>query len=166
MLPIWMGLLGCRTVDADFLADIEVQYAEIDRFQVQTVALIGGALFGQGELLIEAVDRQEYLIPVEVKGGTVGLGVDLLPVGAVGQAILELPDRRIYGDELFGRYKGSSQSFVAGAGVEVHHLRNEYGVIIDEPAFGVGIGVMAGGEWLTLRPKIGELRPLDTEGAP
>jgi len=157
-----LALLGCRDVDASFLADIEVQRAEIVHFNVQTAALIGGGVFGRGDVVIEAVDGQVHTIPVEVKGGTVGLGLDLLPVGAVGGAVFELPDRRVYGDELFGRYKGSSQSFVAVAGVEVHHLRNEYGVILDEPALGIGIGVMVAGEWITLRPRISELSSYDT----
>jgi len=166
---VLLALFGCRDVDAGFLADVEVHRAEIERFQVQTVAVIGGGLFGRGDVVIEAVDGQEYVVPVEVKGGTLGLGVDLLPVGAVGRALFELPDRRVMGDELFGRYKGSSQPFVAMAGVEVHHLRNEYGVIIDEPALGLGIGVMVGGEWLTLRPRIDELPEFERDtggGAP
>ncbi len=168
MFPLFL-LLGCRDVDASFLADLEVQRAELEHFHVQTVAVLGGGLFGSGDLVIEASDGVEYIVPVEVKGGTFGLGLDLLPVGAVGGAYLELPDRRIFGDELFGRYKGSSQSFVAVAGVEVHHLRNEYGVVIDEPSLGLGIGVMAAGEWLTLRPRIDDLdrlRTIDTGGLP
>ncbi len=168
MFPLFL-LLGCRDVDASFLADLEVQRAELEHIHVQTVAVLGGGLFGSGDLVIEASDGVEYIVPVEVKGGTFGLGLDLLPVGAVGGAYLELPDRRIFGDELFGRYKGSSQSFVAVAGVEVHHLRNEYGVVIDEPSLGLGIGVMAAGEWLTLRPRIDDLdrlRTIDTGGLP
>lgn len=151
-----LAVLGCRPAELDYLSDVEIRRAELEGLTVQTMAVLGGATYGGGDLVIEAMDGSEYIVPVDVRGGTAGLGVDLLPLGAVGRALLELPDRRVMGNELFGRYKGSSQSIVAGAGVEVRHLRNPYGVIIDEPAFGLGVGLMVGYEWLSVWPKIPE----------
>lgn len=163
---LWLSLLGCRSVDADFLADVEVQRAEIERFNVQTMAVLGGALYGRGELVVESVQGDVFFVPLEVRGGTFGFGLDLLPLGAVGRATLELPDRRVMGNELFGRYKGSSMSIVAPLGAEVRHMRNEFGVGIDEASFGLGVGLMAAHDWLTLRPTIDTLvgRPTGDTG--
>jgi hypothetical protein len=166
--PLLLALLAlapaCRRLDPEDFADLEVQAAWISGLNINTLALVVGPASGGGDLWMETTDGEVVGVPVVLRGGTAGFSAEMILLStAFSEVELELPGV-LTGDQLMGYYRGTSASLVTGAGVETHHLRNEWDVELDQPFFTLGAAVMYGFEWLNLVPVRGEVDG-DTGGA-
>jgi len=146
-------LLSCADVDPLFFEGVEVSSAWLEGARLSTGAFIIGRVRGGADLFVE--DPQGSIVsgPVSLRGGTAGFTADLIMTEfPLTDIPLQLPREALLGEDLLGRYKGSSASFVSAIGVETHHLENEVGVEIDQAFLAVGVGMMWGYEWITMAP--------------
>lgn len=152
MVPFWMLLTAC-TADPLAYEGVQVEEAWMENVRLSTVALILGVVRGAGDLIVVSPDGQRVEGPVVIRGVTAGLSVDMiLTEFPLGEVPLQLPRGEVLGEELLGRYRGTSASLVSGIGVETHHLANEYEVEIDQAFLALGVGVMFGYEAFTIHP--------------
>lgn len=161
MSPALLLLLtGCADVDPGIYEGVEVEDAWLEGLRLSTMSMVLGFVRGQAELVVRGPEGQEVSGPVTLTGGTAGLSADLiLTEFPLADVPLSLPPEPLYGEQLLGRYTGSSMSLVTAVGVETHHLENEHGVRIDQASLAIGAGMMIAREWLTLEP--GELEADD-----
>lgn len=159
LATVALTLLGCRG-HPDGLDHIPVERAYLDDVRLVTVALVGGVVTGEGTLVIEQPNGLLRGFPVELQGGTVGVAfeIDLDGPIAINRAELVLPDERITGNQLLGRYHGGSLSLTPGIGVDGHFLRNKHKVRLNKAYLSVGAGVHAGVEWIRV-----DLKPVEDD---
>jgi hypothetical protein len=148
-LPLALATLPGCAPDASSLAGIEVREAWVEHLRLTSAALIGGACWGTGDLVVLGQQGESVEAPLKVRGGMVGLALDFSREEP--ELWLELPEDPVQGDQLLGGYRGSGEQVTVLAGVEVRHLHNEHGVGIDQPSLTWGLGVMFAYEWLRLR---------------
>ncbi len=149
MGPMMFLMLACGATDADLLTDVEVEQAWLEDVALREIIVLGGVLRGSAELVVETTDDEVLRGTVDLRGGEIGLALDLAFAGS-RQLQLKLPDAPITGDQLLGRYQGFSDGLAVPIGVEVLHLRNEHHVEIDEPLLLAGIGLSISCSWLEL----------------
>ena len=148
LLPL---LAGCGLADPLAFEGIEVESARLEGARISTAAFIIGRVRGGADLVVEGTHGESVTGPVSLRGGTAGLSADLnMTEFPLSDIPLQLPREPVMGEELLGKYRGSSASFVSGIGVETHHLHNEAGVEIDQAFLAVGVGLMWGYEWVTM----------------
>jgi hypothetical protein len=149
-----MALAGCKGVDGRDLEDIVVQAAWLEDVELRTLSILGGSVGGAGTLVIETPDDELIETRLRLRGGSLGLGLELFPwMVPVFQAPLRLPDDgEITGDMLVGQFTGNSESISVIGGIEARHLRNRHKVRIDAPLVAMGVGLMISYDWLALDP--------------
>lgn len=155
-------LAGCQDVDGEVL-DAPIVAARLERVNVRGLTLLGGSWGGKADLVVQPEVGREFTVPVSLRGGAFGLGVELVPYesGAFGVPLV-LPEGEVTGNDLIGRYSGSSAAFAVLAGAEVRHLRNRAGVEIDAAFVPWGVSLFWGAEWVAIDPREVVLPTLDT----
>ncbi|MFH1465859.1 MAG: hypothetical protein ABIO70_15840 [Pseudomonadota bacterium] len=157
-LPLLAAALAGCSPDLTALAAVEVREAWIEDLALTSVALIGGACWGRGELVVLGQQGEHLEVPLKLRGGMVGAAFDFSR--ETPELDLELPDTPIRADRLLGGYRGSGEQITIFVGVEVRHLHNDHGVGIDQASLTEGLAVMFAYEWLKLRlddePSLGE----------
>jgi len=141
-------LVGCAQ-DLSELEAVEVERASILDVQLTSVALFGGGTWGRGTLEVDGLHGEQLVVPVTLRGGSLGAIVDI--TRQEPDLLLELPQQTITADQLLGSYRGSTEEVVVIAGVDVRHLHNEHDVGIDQANLALGFGVMFAYEWLRVR---------------
>lgn len=157
LLLLVTALAGCAP-DPSALAGVQVREAWVEDLALTSAALLGGACWGRGELVVLGLQGEQIEAPVTVRGGMIGAALDFSREEP--ELWLELPDDPVRGDQLLGSYRGSGEQITLFAGLEVRHLHNEHGVGIDQASLTWGLGIMFAYEWLRLRlddePAVGE----------
>jgi len=157
-----MLLAGCTADPLDY-EGVPVQEAWMENVRLSTVAVILGVVRGAGDLIVVGTQGQRIEGPVVIRGVTAGLSVDMIITEfPLGEVPLQLPREEVLGEELLGRYRGTSASIVSGIGVETHHLKNEAEVEIDQAFLALGVGIMFGYEAFTIHPGVEEEDTGDT----
>lgn len=148
------GLAACALASGCYDDRPEARFGPISAAWLEDVrmhegALLFGLMGGTADLRLENGALDEVRVPVRLFGGTLGLGIEVAPAGAVGPAALfDLPDGDVYSDDLFGWYRGNAQGIAVAAGVETHHLRNSRDVRVHFATVPFGGELNVGVEWL------------------
>lgn len=146
VLLMLLLVLGCGPDRVSSWCGSDIQSAKLTEANLVQISILAGTVQGQGLLVATRTDDQECVTPVTLQGGMVGLAVDLTDVSFPLQ--FELPQGKVEGAALFGRYEGSAAAAVTLAGVSTKHLANGRGVEIDQANFAMGIGVGVSYTWL------------------
>lgn len=146
-----LGLGACRG-HPDALMDVPVASASLQDVSLTTVAVIGGPVTGSGTLVVTEPGGVVRAFPVELRGSTLGavLEVDVDGPGHDNRAEFVLPAPVVTGNDLLGRYRGSSVSLDLVLGFDSVHLKNKRDVMLDKNYFSIGVGLHAGFEWLRI----------------
>ena len=143
-------MVGCSGGDeTPFGVDVVAEDAWISGVTSVSVAMLFGGVSSEGTLHFVADDGGEYEYPVSLDGSTLGAVIDVSFDPIPNRIDLELPGP-VPANDLLGRYKGTTGSAVVGFGVGTRHLENRAGVVIDETQFNMGVGILAGWEWMNL----------------
>lgn len=145
-----LGAAGCR-VEVPALDIGPVVEARMRNVALREFSVIGGGMGGNADLVVQTEDGSEHTLPVTFGGGTVGLGVEIVPVAPAAFEIpLRLPEAAVPASDLFGFYRGNSESIAVIGGVSARHLKNPKDVRMDSPFIPIGVSLMVGYEWLSV----------------
>lgn len=158
-------LAGCQGVDGEVL-DAPILSARLENVSLRGLTVLVGSWGGKADLVVQPVQGRELTVPVSLRGGTFGLGVELVPYETAAFGVpLVLPEGEVTGNDLIGRYSGSSAAISVVAGVESRHLKNAADVEIDAAFVPFGVSLIWGAEWVAIDPREVVL-PTDTGTPP
>jgi hypothetical protein len=158
---------GCARLGRDELEHIDVASATLRDVELGTGGVVLGYNGGSGDL--EIVDRsgEVFLVPVRLGGGLFGAALELsATVDPTNEAVFELPDEPITGDQLLGTYSGVGAGLAIGLGVTDGHLKNRHDVVLDKGWFTAGVSLMVDLRWLRIRVGEGDADADADTGAP
>lgn len=145
-------LAGCGP-QATGLEGIRAEAARLRDLDLATLAMIGGVVDGDATLEIDTTDGEIVAVPVTLRGGTVGLAMEMtiaIDFGIPAELDLSAAGPPVEANDLLGTYDGHGTGAVVIAGVDGRVLENRAGVVLDRDLFALGFAMFAGAEWLRI----------------
>ena len=147
-------VIGCapklRTVE-----DEPISAAWLEYFDLSSIAMLGGVADGDAFLGYTTLDGASHSLPVHLGGPVVGIAFDMTMDPEWGPSVpLDFTEAEVDPvmlSDALGTYKGSTISFVMGAGIDSRDLRNPHGILLREDHLAFGMGIMAGFSWIRIR---------------
>ena len=163
---IFLLLVACAETDlTEQYANISVQKATIEDFNLSQVTMVGGYNVISGTLWVTDDANKLHRIPINGSGSSVGLFFNLSSAN-ISEFELHLPKSPVYADELFGEYTGGQEVFALGIfGGQSLHLTNDFGVHIDANSWVLGVSISTNIISFTLKPNPADQTDGDLEEA-
>jgi hypothetical protein len=147
-------VIGCapklRTAE-----DEPITAAWLEYFDLSSITMLGGVADGDAYLGYTTLDGEQRSLPVHLGGPVVGMVFDMTVDPEWGPSIpLDFTEAEVDPvmlSDALGTYKGSTLSFVMGAGIDTRTLKNRHGIRFQEDHFALGMGMMAGFQWVRIR---------------
>ena len=147
-------LIGCAP-KLQSVEDEPISAAWLEYFDLSSITMLGGVADGDAFLGYTTLDGEQRSLPVHLGGPVVGMAFDMTVDPEWGPSIpLDFTEAEVDPvmlSDALGTYKGSTASFVMGAGIDTRTLKNRHGIRFQEDHFAFGIGMMAGFQWVRIR---------------